>query len=113
MPNTISEETDDSSAAKKPLVNTQFVDWSCKYFAQPVVRAHDESDLESKSYYEREWRYLRNASLRNEAKEEQKRILNGRLEHQVFNARSPDSPSEIMFHPYETHLVIAAKDSYG
>lgn len=59
------------------------------------------------------FRYLRNASLRNDSKEERKRILNGRLEHQVFNSRSPDSPNVIMFHPYETYLAVAAKDSYG
>lgn len=76
---------------------------------QPNVVLYLRRSLESISVR----RYLRNASLRNESKEEQKKILTGRLEHQVFNSRSPDSPSIIMFHPYEAHLVVAAKDNYG
>lgn len=56
MPNTINEESDESSTVKKPLVSTQFVEWSSKYFAQPIMGVHDENDLESKSYYEKEWR---------------------------------------------------------
>lgn len=113
LPNTISEESSETPTdpAKKPIVGTQFVSWRSKYFAQPVMNSTEENDLESKSYYEREWRYLRNAALRQEAVEEQRK--NPKLEHQVFNSRCPDQPKVIMFHPYEAHIALAARDSYG
>nr|CAD7444287.1 unnamed protein product [Timema bartmani] len=113
MPNTISEEADDTCGVKQPLVTTQFVEWSCKYFAQPVMKFLEDNDIESSLYYEREWRYQRNFALRQEAKEEQSRISTGKLEHQVFNTRSPQPPSVIRFHPYETHIVVAGRDSFG
>nr|CAD7574949.1 unnamed protein product [Timema californicum] len=113
MPNTISEEADDTCGVKQPLVTTQFVEWSCKYFAQPVMKFLEDNDIESSLYYEREWRYQRNFALRQEAKEEQSRISTGKLEHQVFNTRSPHPPSVIRFHPYETHIVVAGRDSFG
>ncbi|KAG8222534.1 hypothetical protein J437_LFUL004570 [Ladona fulva] len=114
MPNTISEETDDTGGVRKPLVSTQFVEWSCKYFAQPVMKFLEDDDVESKQHYEREWRYMRNTHLRKEAKEEQKRLAIGaKVESQIFNARSSDPPSVIKFHPYENHLVVAGKDCFG
>ncbi|XP_071450687.1 regulatory-associated protein of mTOR-like [Hetaerina americana] len=114
MPNTISEEADDAGGLRKPLVSTQFVEWSCKYFAQPVMKFLEDDDVESKQHYEREWRYMRNTHLRKEAKEEQKRLGCGsRIESQVFTARSPDPPSVIQFHPYDNHLVVAGRDCYG
>ncbi|CAG2063658.1 unnamed protein product, partial [Timema podura] len=58
-------------------------------------------------------KYQRNFALRQEAKEEQSRISTGKLEHQVFNTRSPQPPSVIRFHPYETHIVVAGRDSFG
>lgn len=54
----ISEEENDANSSRKPLVTTQFVDWSCKYFAQPVMKFLEDNDVESSLHYEREWRYL-------------------------------------------------------
>ncbi|CAG2054634.1 unnamed protein product, partial [Timema podura] len=51
----ISEEADDTCGVKQPLVTTQFVEWSCKYFAQPVMKFLEDNDIESSLYYEREW----------------------------------------------------------
>ncbi|KAJ9585619.1 hypothetical protein L9F63_002589, partial [Diploptera punctata] len=113
LPNTISEEENDVNSIRKPLITTQFVDWSCKYFAQPVMKYREENDVESNLHYEREWRYQRNSTLRCEAREEQKRVSSGRLESQVFNARSPSPPTVIKFHPYETYIAVADKDSFG
>ncbi|XP_067006454.1 regulatory-associated protein of mTOR isoform X2 [Anabrus simplex] len=113
VPNTISEETDDGSGLRKPLVTTQFVDWSCKYFAQPVMKFQEASDVESSLYYDREWRYTRNFLLRQEARDEQRRVETCRLEAQVFNTRCPSPPSVMQFHPYDTHIAVACKDSFG
>ncbi|XP_069683368.1 regulatory-associated protein of mTOR [Periplaneta americana] len=113
MPNTISEEENDVNSSHKPLVTTQFVDWSCKYFAQRVMKFLQNNDVESDLHYEREWRYQRNSALRCEAREEQRRIASGRLESQVFNSRCPHPPTVIRFHPYETYVAVAGKDTFG
>lgn len=58
----ISEDTavDDRSSetGKKKLITTKFVDWCCKHFSQPIMKTVDEIDVESSSYFEREWRYI-------------------------------------------------------
>lgn len=59
LPNTITEESDENHGARKPLVQTQFVAWACKHFAQPVMRESEQEDVESSTHYEREWRYMR------------------------------------------------------
>lgn len=113
VPNTISEESDETTGSRKPLVSTQFIDWSCKYFAQPVMKFQEGNDIESSLYYDREYRYHHNNVLRLEAIEEQMKIPNGRLESQIFNSRCPNPPSVVLFHPYETHIAVACKDSFG
>lgn len=61
--NTINEEDDKDSHLRRPmstpLVTTNFVEWSCKRFAQPVNAKNKLEDIESGLFYEREWRYLR------------------------------------------------------
>lgn len=59
----ISEEENDINSGRKSLVTTQFVDWSCKYFAQPVMKFLEDNDVESNLHYEREWRYKLHESL--------------------------------------------------
>lgn len=61
QPNTINEETDErNSATHKPLVTTEFVPWSCKLFAQPLMKKQEpQSDPESRLHHEREWRFER------------------------------------------------------
>ena len=58
---------------KDPILHTSFFDWSCKYFTQSVMRVPDERDPESEHHHQREYRFMRNASLRGEAREEQMR----------------------------------------
>ncbi|GLG94261.1 Regulatory-associated protein of mTOR [Gryllus bimaculatus] len=113
VPNTISEESDETAGSRKPLVSTQFVEWSCKYFAQSVMKNQNGSDSESNLHCEREWRYFRNRHVRVDSKEEQRKMATGRLEHQIFNSRSPSPPSVILFHPYDPHFAVACKDSFG
>ncbi|KAK3908175.1 Regulatory-associated protein of mTOR [Frankliniella fusca] len=140
VPNTISEESDDCSWTRKLHINTNFVEWSCKYFAQPIMRFIEDTDAESNKFYEREWRYrifmarfpksfmqsllieeklllnyryLRNATLRAEAREEQRKLPLPRIEEKVFNIRFSNVPSVVLFQPYEPIVVIAGKDSVG
>ncbi|XP_015588597.1 regulatory-associated protein of mTOR isoform X3 [Cephus cinctus] len=116
MPNTISEEADDVPGARSPLTTSQFVEWSCAQFAQPVSlesEVESTNDLESRVHYEREWRYLRNKRQRRDPRDEQLRAARGRIESQVFHARSPQAPDVLTFHPFDTHLAVASKDSFG
>lgn len=52
----ISEEADEVLGAKTPLTISQFVEWSCAQFAQPVSLEDEIDDVESRPYLEREWR---------------------------------------------------------
>lgn len=113
LPNTINEESDENVGVRKPLVQTQYVAWACKYFAQPVKRESEEEDLESVIHYEREWRYMRNAAIQKEAVEEQDRVNISRLETQVFNTRSPYTPTVLQFHPYDQQIAVAGRDCFG
>ena len=71
LPNTITEEMGVISTATvnsggsgeagnvtlpEPLVTTQFVPWSSRYFAQPVMKCSEEQDMESHLHFDREWR---------------------------------------------------------
>lgn len=57
-------------------------------------------------------RYLRNAVLRREARDDYRRISHGRLENQLFSVRTPQPPSVLHFHPYDPHLAVAGKDCF-
>lgn len=113
LPNTINEESDENVGIRKPLVQTQYVAWACKYFAQPVKREPEEEDIESATHYEREWRYMRNAAIQREAHDEQNRTTGSRLEMQVFNTRNPYPPTVLQFHPYDQQIAVAGRDSFG
>ena len=64
------EDKKEECGIKKPLVTTEFFKWSSKYFGQPL-KSWDEGDPESKLSMERDYRFQRNAMVRNEAKPEQ------------------------------------------
>ncbi|KAH0548367.1 regulatory-associated protein of mTOR isoform X1 [Cotesia glomerata] len=116
IPNTISEETDEIIGLRKPLTSSQFVEWSCAQFAKPVSFdsvTESTSDLESRAHYEREWRYLRNTRQRRDAREEYQKTHTARIESQVFHNRSPQQPDVVMLHPFDSHVVVACKDSFG
>uniref|UniRef100_A0A8D8TJF2 Regulatory-associated protein of mTOR n=1 Tax=Cacopsylla melanoneura TaxID=428564 RepID=A0A8D8TJF2_9HEMI len=113
VPNTITEDgtlAEDSGSQRCPLVSTEFVSWSTKHFSQPVMTGCDAVDAESGFYYQREFRYLRNAQVRRDAREEQRRAYVSRLDHQVFSSRTSYVPTALILHPYEPHFVVAAKD---
>ncbi|KAL1130821.1 hypothetical protein AAG570_012062, partial [Ranatra chinensis] len=57
-------------------------------------------------------RYLRNSELRREAREEQNRIGQTRLENQLFSTRCSHQPTTVQFHPYDSQIIIAYKDSF-
>ncbi|XP_066593709.1 regulatory-associated protein of mTOR isoform X1 [Prorops nasuta] len=115
IPNAISEETDEAPSIKEPLTTSQFVEWSCAQFAQPVsLKLETEPhDIESIPYYEREWRFLRNERLRRDAREEQLRAPHSKIESQIFHTRCPQAPEILAFHPFEPHMAVSFKDCFG
>uniref|UniRef100_A0A0A9WPK3 Regulatory-associated protein of mTOR n=2 Tax=Lygus hesperus TaxID=30085 RepID=A0A0A9WPK3_LYGHE len=113
LPNTINEDSvEECLNGSRTLVTSQFIEWSCKYFAQPVMVETSESDVESPSHYQRAWRYTRNAELRGDAVDEQSRIGHSRTDNQLFYTRTNIPPTTVKFHPYEPHLLAAYKDSF-
>ncbi|KAK9885165.1 hypothetical protein WA026_010675 [Henosepilachna vigintioctopunctata] len=73
---TISEETEDRTISSKPsrLVSTELVEWASKYFVEGA-KADDICDRVSRIYYERDWRFMRNKKIREEAKRSRIRLL--------------------------------------
>ncbi|GJQ81856.1 hypothetical protein Trydic_g9883 [Trypoxylus dichotomus] len=112
-PNPISEEKEVRDYSKKVLVSTNFVVWSCKQFAQSVTKEFAFKDVESKTHYEKEWRFIRNESIRKEAAEDQRRAASSKLESQTFNTRCAAPPSIVQFHPYDQQIAVAGRDSFA
>ncbi|GFS45364.1 regulatory-associated protein of mTOR [Trichonephila inaurata madagascariensis] len=108
----VGEESEDSQEPKTPLIETQYVAWSTKYFSQPVLKI-GEDDIDSTSHLEKEWLYLRNEAVRNGVLEESKKLETGKLDEQIFINKNPSLPTSLKFHPYESHMVVADKESFS
>ncbi|KAK7902135.1 hypothetical protein WMY93_018904 [Mugilogobius chulae] len=93
-----------------PALQTGLCDWSAKYFAQPVMKIPEEHDLESQVRMERQWRFLRNARVRRQSRSITQRGIS-RLDDQIFINRNPGVPSVVKFHPFNTCIAVADKDS--
>ncbi|ELU10886.1 hypothetical protein CAPTEDRAFT_199386 [Capitella teleta] len=104
-------EADSDVASKNHVVSTEFFAWCCRHFAQPVMRLPEESDPESDSHHEQHFRLLKSSRVRMLASEEQKRATHTRLDDQIFINRNPHVPNALCFHPYETHLAVADRDT--
>ena len=67
------EDKDDEKDIKSQAQNicTEFFEWSCKHFVQPIMRLSDEEDCESNSYLQRSFRFDRNTRVKEEARDEQ------------------------------------------
>lgn len=113
-PSPISEDSDDKEQ-RKSLVSTQFVEWSCKQFATPIMKPAALSDVESLTHYEREWRYLRNERVRKQFRGDYvKRKLNvPRIEAQLFNTKCSTPPTILQFHPYDQQIAAVGRDTFG
>ncbi|KAJ0050824.1 hypothetical protein NL108_008163 [Boleophthalmus pectinirostris] len=93
-----------------PALQTGLCDWSAKYFAQPVMKIPEEHDLESQVRMERQWRFLRNTRVRRQSRNITQRGI-ARLDDQIFINRNPGVPSVVKFHPFNTCIAVADKDS--
>uniref|UniRef100_A0A3Q2ZE15 Regulatory-associated protein of mTOR n=1 Tax=Hippocampus comes TaxID=109280 RepID=A0A3Q2ZE15_HIPCM len=91
-------------------LQTGLCDWSAKYFAQPVTKIPEEHDLQSQVRMERQWRFLRNARVKRQSRSITQRGVS-RLDDQIFINRNPGVPSVVKFHPFNTCIAVADKDS--
>ncbi|XP_060573452.1 regulatory-associated protein of mTOR-like isoform X2 [Ruditapes philippinarum] len=110
-PNMIEDKDDDKDIkGQAQNISTEFFEWSCKHFVQPIMRLSDEEDSESNSYLQRNFRFDRNTQVKEEAREEQVKAGFNRLDNEIFVNRNVGVPSVIKFHPYESELAVADKD---
>lgn len=111
----ISEDSDEKDNRRDPLVTTQFVSWSCKQFSTPVMKAATVNDVESMAHYERDWRHMRNETVRAQFREEQKRAVTstGRLETQLFHTKCSTAPTILEFHPFDQLIAAVGRDTFG
>lgn len=107
-------EDGDETATHRGFISvslqTGVCDWSAKYFAQPVMKIPEEHDSESQVRKEREWRFLRNTRVRRQSQCVIQRGVT-RLDDQIFINRNPGVPSVVKFHPFNTCIAVADKDS--
>uniref|UniRef100_A0A7N5P533 Regulatory-associated protein of mTOR n=1 Tax=Ailuropoda melanoleuca TaxID=9646 RepID=A0A7N5P533_AILME len=112
-PDQTTDDADDTAGHRSfvsATTQTGFCDWSARYFAQPVMKIPEEHDLESQIRKEREWRFLRNTRVRQQARQLiQKGIA--KLDDQIFLNRNPGVPSVVKFHPFTPCVAVADKDS--
>ncbi|KAF8782229.1 regulatory-associated protein of mTOR-like isoform X2 [Argiope bruennichi] len=109
----VGEEGDEScQEPKTPLIETQYVAWSTKYFSQPVLKM-TESDIDSPTHATKEWYYLRNQTIRNCVLEERKKLETGKFDEQIFINKNINLPTSLRFHPYESHMVVTDKECYS
>ncbi|CAG2228664.1 RAPTOR [Mytilus edulis] len=93
------------------ISSTEFFQWCCKRFAEPVMRLSEEKDPESLSHHDRDFKFRRNCLIRDEAKDEQIKAGFNRLDDQVFVNKNQGIPTVIKFHPYESYIAVADKES--
>jgi len=111
--NSMDEISDEQCQIRKPLVNTNFVEWSSKQFVRRSKNNIEYSDPESYQCYEREWRRIRNDAVRVESLAEQKRVVTGKIEIQVFQVKIAVPPIALQLHPFEQQLAVSGNDSYA
>ncbi|KAK2180495.1 hypothetical protein NP493_440g01008 [Ridgeia piscesae] len=104
------EESSEETQQKRQLVSTEYFQWSCRHFSQSLMAASDDTDPESTTRHEHNYRLSRAQHVRQEAQVEQSRAGFSRLDEQIFINRNESLPGVVRFHPYEPHLAVADKE---
>ncbi|XP_052071445.1 regulatory-associated protein of mTOR-like isoform X2 [Mytilus californianus] len=104
-------QEDSKNPLQFSISSTEFFQWCCKRFAEPVMRLSEEKDPESLSHHDRDFKFRRNCLIRDEAKDEQIKAGFNRLDDQVFVNKNQGIPTVIKFHPYESYIAVADKES--
>ncbi|KAK3870949.1 hypothetical protein Pcinc_016478 [Petrolisthes cinctipes] len=93
----------------KPLVTTEFVEWSAKTFILPRQRSGDDTPTTPSPRHTFADRSS-NSRLLAES-EERRSVGTHKLDDQVFVHRNPGPPAVLLFHPTEPLLTVADKTS--
>ena len=73
MENGNDSDGQEAHSPKDNAVRTEYFEWCCKYFAQPVMCLPLDRDPESEAHHEQDFRMYRAAHVQQEAAEEQSR----------------------------------------
>jgi len=109
---TISEEGEGPSVSGDPVLSTQFIEWSARYFSTQLMRLTGNEDRESRDHWDKEWMYTRNSGVVSKAAVENDSLVSGtgRLDEQLGVLRVSQAPAVLAFHPYTGQLVAAGRD---
>lgn len=73
-----------------PIITTKYFEWAVSQFARPSKLSHEQpADIDSQEYLHKIEKCKKNAQLRQEAKEQYRRVIFGRLDNQAWNGRTP------------------------
>ena len=94
-------------------ISTQFIEWSSRYFSTQLMTLNEQSDLESESYWKREWLYSRNNNLLRSSEEHRRALLDGsaKFDEHIGVAKSTQIPSVIAMHPFDHEVIVAGRDT--
>jgi regulator-associated protein of mTOR len=91
---------------------TNFYNWSCKYFANSLMKQPEDCDPFSERYLQREYRFLRNHTIRDEAFALTDYYDKAKFSDQIFVNKENNSPHKLLFHPYISQLTVFHKSSW-
>jgi len=94
-------------------ISTQFIEWSSRYFSTQLMTLNETSDLESESYWKREWLYSRNNNLLRSSEGDRRALLDGsaKFDEHIGVAKSTQIPSVIAMHPFDHEVIVAGRDT--
>ncbi|KAK7086926.1 hypothetical protein SK128_000698 [Halocaridina rubra] len=93
----------------KPLVRTEFVEWSAKTFILPRQKSTEELSSPSSPLHSFTDRCSSTRLLAES--EERRNVGTNKLDDQVFVHRNPSPPAVLLFHPTEPLLTVADKSN--
>ncbi|XP_061517571.1 regulatory-associated protein of mTOR [Anopheles gambiae] len=103
-----------STAPLKPIVGTQYIEWSVSFFAQPSKRMNEAkaagTDHNSYEFLIRKSRWLRNKEVRAEGRTQRMKAIFKRLDVQSWSCRTQHAPTFIKLNPYDEQVAFAYKD---
>jgi len=109
----ITEEGEGAGAEGDPVLSTQFIEWSARYFSTQLMRLPGTEDRESSDHWTKEWMYNRNSHVMARAGQETDSLEagTGRLDEQLGVFRVSQAPAVMSFHPHTGQLVAAGRDT--
>ncbi|CAI8016839.1 Regulatory-associated protein of mTOR [Geodia barretti] len=108
-----SGDEDDEGESSLHALSTQFCDWCCKYFANPLMKQPSECDPASPGYQQREYRFIRNHLVREEMARSCLPLSGSRINDQIFVNREARPAQLLKFHPYQPQLAVIHRNCWS